>query len=111
MVSWLGFSTFTSASLVQCLVWELKSHIKLLHATANKNRKTVCDTVHIFVLVLLGLWLMYNFSNWEEKGLFPLLCLFSVLLLILTSPPPGIASPLLSFTTTHSSLQNKFQTP
>ena len=40
VVSWLGLSSaFIAAGPVQSLVWELKSHIKLLLAEAKKKKK------------------------------------------------------------------------
>ena len=41
VVWWLGFSTFTAAAQVKSLVWELRSHFKLLHAAAKKRRVTL----------------------------------------------------------------------
>ena len=38
VVWWLGLSAFTIVALVQSLVWELRSHIKPLQATAKKKR-------------------------------------------------------------------------
>ena len=35
VVQWLGLNVFTAVTWVQPLVWELRSHIKLLHATAK----------------------------------------------------------------------------
>lgn len=37
VVSWLGFGAFTAVAQVQSLVWELRSHIKPLHAMAEKK--------------------------------------------------------------------------
>ena len=39
MVLWSGFGAFTAAAQVQSLVWELRSHLKLLHAVAKKGKK------------------------------------------------------------------------
>ena len=36
VVQWLGLSAFTAMAWVQSLVWELRSHVKLLHAVAKK---------------------------------------------------------------------------
>ena len=35
MVQWLGLGAFTAVAWVQSLVWELRSHIKLLRTTAK----------------------------------------------------------------------------
>ena len=37
VVQRLGLGTFTAVTQVQSLVWELRSHIKLLHAVAKKT--------------------------------------------------------------------------
>ena len=39
MICRLGLHTFTTVALVQSLVWELRSHIKLLHTLAEKKKK------------------------------------------------------------------------
>ena len=39
LVSWLGLGAFIAAAQVQSLVWELRSHIALLHAVAEEGRK------------------------------------------------------------------------
>lgn len=37
VVQWLRPDTFNAAAWVQSLVWELRSHIKLLHAMTKKK--------------------------------------------------------------------------
>ena len=37
MVQRLGFSAFTAMAWFQSLVWELRSHIKLLHAVIKRK--------------------------------------------------------------------------
>ena len=37
----LGLSPFTAEAQVQSLVWELRPHIKLLHAVAKEEKKSV----------------------------------------------------------------------
>ena len=39
MVSWLGFSTCTAVARVPSLVWEVRSHVKLLYTAAKTKRK------------------------------------------------------------------------
>ena len=41
VVWWLGFSAFTAVAWVQSLIWELRSHIKLLHAGQKNPKKMV----------------------------------------------------------------------
>ena len=39
VVLWLGFGTLTTVAVKRSLVWELRSHIKPLHAAALKEKK------------------------------------------------------------------------
>ena len=39
MAQWLGFSAFIAVAHVQSQVWDLRSHIKPLHATAKTNKQ------------------------------------------------------------------------
>lgn len=39
MVWWLGLGAFTAVALVQSLVWDLRSHIKLLQTVAKKGKE------------------------------------------------------------------------
>ena len=41
MVKWLGLGALTTAAQVQSLVWELRSHSKVLHAKAKKKKKRI----------------------------------------------------------------------
>ena len=41
VVQRLGLGAFTAVTQVQSLVWELRSHIKLLHAVAKKPQHRV----------------------------------------------------------------------
>ena len=51
MVQWLGFGAFSTVVQVQLLIWELRSHIKPLHAMAKKKKKRERETVIQGVLV------------------------------------------------------------
>ena len=44
MIQWLEFGSLTVAAPVQSLVWELRFHIKLLHASATHTH--VCAHTH-----------------------------------------------------------------
>ena len=39
MAQWLGFGAFTSVAWVQSQVWELRFHIKPLHAMAKQQQQ------------------------------------------------------------------------
>ena len=50
VAQWLGLSAFTAAAWVQSLVWELRSHIKPLHATAKKKKKDERKSLLLYIL-------------------------------------------------------------
>ena len=47
IVLWLGFGALTAVAWVQSLLWELRCHIKPLHASAKKQNKTKTNQVFV----------------------------------------------------------------
>ena len=73
VVEWLGLGAFSAAARIQSLAWELKSHFKLLPATATNN---FFFQFYILKRILMGIpvvvqWLTNPTRNHEDVGLIP----------------------------------------